>query len=246
MTRLPTVYRTVPTVYVVEDDAAARRSTEGLLGAAGLASRTFESAEAFLADVPPDSPGCLILDHALPGMTGLDLLPRLRERAYALPVLMVSGAGTVQMAVEGMKLGLYDFLVKPADPDELLSRVRAALELDARRRAAAARLDEIRARLATLTAREQELLELIVWGLPNKNIARELGISIKTVQHHRMSLMSKTGAANVADLVRMRMLASAAAVPPNDPTASRPTRGGAEPTHSAAPGPPAPLPDHDG
>lgn len=211
---MQTVYRTVPTVFVVDDDAAVRDQTSGLLDGAGLPHRAFESAEAFLRQVPPDVPGCLILDHSMPGMTGLELVVKMREQVYTLPVLMVSGAGSVALAVEGMKLGLFDYLVKPADPAVLLSKVRAALELDARRRAAAAELNEIRARLTTLTAREQELLELIVRGLPNKNIATELGISIKTVENHRGSLMAKTGAANVADLVRMRMLVAETGTPP--------------------------------
>jgi FixJ family two-component response regulator len=207
----------MPTVYLVDDDPAYRQSTESLLQTAGLAFESFESAEAFLQRVPPDAPGCLILDHIMPGMTGLELLSKMRDRHFALPVLMVSGTGSVPVAVTGMKLGLFDFLVKPPDPDVLLSRVRSALELDAQRRAAAAQLDDLRARFATLTAREQELLDLIVRGLPNKNIATELGISIKTVETHRGSLMTKTGAANVADLVRMKMLVTENTPPPTSP-----------------------------
>jgi two-component system response regulator FixJ len=236
---LQTVYRTVPTVYVVDDDAAVRHQTSELLDGAGLPHREFESAEAFLQNVPPDAPGCLILDHSMPGMTGLELIARMREQMYTLPVLMVSGTGTVSIAVEAMKLGLFDYLVKPADPGVLLAKVRAALDLDAQRRAAAAQLDDIRARLATLTAREQELLELIVRGLPNKNIATELGISIKTVENHRGSLMAKTGAANVADLVRMRMLATGATAVP---------AAGSAQTARVVPGtpPPAPSPGRPG
>lgn len=195
----------VPTVYLVDHDPATRQSTSALLESAGLPSQPFEAAETFLERVPAYSPGCLILDFYLPGMTGLDLIDRMREQAFSMPIVMASGASTVPLAVEGMKRGLYDFFEKPVDPDRLLSTVRAALDLDAQRRATAANVNAIRAKLATLTAREHELLELIVRGLPNKNIATQLSISIKTVENHRAHLMAKTGAANVADLVRMRM-----------------------------------------
>jgi two-component system response regulator FixJ len=195
----------VPTVYLVDHDPATRQSTSALLESAGLPSQPFDSAEAFVERVPADSPGCLILDFYLPGMTGLDLIDRMRERAFSMPIVMASAASTVPLAVEGMKRGLYDFFEKPVDPDRLLSTVRAALDLDAQRRATAANVNAIRAKLATLTAREHELLELIVRGLPNKNIATQLSISIKTVENHRAHLMAKTGAANAADLVRMRM-----------------------------------------
>lgn len=198
-----------PTVYVVDDDAAMRRSTGVLLESAGLPHKAFDSAEAFLADsIAPTMPGCVIIDLQMPGMNGMDLVARMRRERFALPMLVVTGTGSIPVAVEGMKLGLFDFLVKPVDPDVLLAKVQAALRLDAEQRSNVDSLRAIQEKLALLTPREHELLRLIVDGMPNKNIAAELGISIKTVENHRASLMSKTGALNAADLVRMKMLAT--------------------------------------
>jgi FixJ family two-component response regulator len=195
-----------PTVYVVDDDDGMRQSTGVLLESANLAFEVFESATEFLHKAQPDLTGCIILDFHMPGMTGMELIVKLREKGLILPILMVSGTGSIPVAVEGMKLGLFDFLVKPVDPDLLLAKANAAMELDAQQRENVAALNEIRAKLATLTPREEELLTLIVSGLPNKNIATEMSISVKTVENHRANLMTKTGAANVADLVRMKML----------------------------------------
>jgi FixJ family two-component response regulator len=197
-----------PSVYVVDDDAAVRRSTGVLLETAGLRCRAYESAEAFLADAEPAMRGCAIIDLHMPGMNGMDLVAKMRREQFILPMLVVTGTGSVPVAVEGMKLGLFDFLVKPVDPDVLLSKVQAAMRLDAEQRGDIDSLRVIEQKLALLTPREQELLQLIVSGMPNKNIASELGISIKTVENHRASLMAKTGALNAADLVRMKMLAT--------------------------------------
>jgi FixJ family two-component response regulator len=197
-----------PTVFVVDDDAGIRKSTCVLLESAGLPFREFDSATSFLSEYKPDMPGCLVLDLHMPGMSGIDLVERLRADKASLPILIVSGTGTVPLAVKGMKLGVLDFLVKPVDPAVLISKVQAALELDAQQRSDAASLNVIRQRLSTLTAREEELLRLLVSGMANKNIAAELGISIKTVENHRANLMEKTGALNAADLVRMAMLVS--------------------------------------
>jgi two-component system response regulator FixJ len=194
------------TVFVVDDDAAMRRSTAMLLEAADFPCEEFESAAAFLDDYRPARPGCLILDLHMPGMGGLELVERLRGQGVAIPVVVVSGTGTIPLAVQGMKLGVLDFLVKPVDPDVLVEKVRAALDIDRQQRDDAAALVPVRARLASLTPRERQLLKLLVSGLANKQIANELGISIKTVENHRASLMLKTGALNAADLTRMSML----------------------------------------
>jgi two-component system, LuxR family, response regulator FixJ len=195
-----------PTVFVVDDDPGLRRSTAVLLDSADLAFEAFDSAAAFLEEYRADRPGCLVLDLHMPGMSGIDLVERLRGEGSHLPILVVSGTGTIPLAVRGMKLGVLDFLVKPVEPDLLVSKIQTALELDARQRTNAAALDAIRRRLAALTPRERELLRLLVSGMANKTIAGELGISIKTVENHRASLMEKTGANNAADLVRMAML----------------------------------------
>lgn len=195
-----------PAVFVVDDDAGMRKSTCVLLESSGFQFRDFDSATAFLESYKRDMVGCLLLDLHMPGMSGIDLVERLRGDQILLPILIVSGTGTVPLAVQGMKLGVLDFLIKPVDPALLLSKVRAAIELDVQQRQNANELNAIRQRLSTLTAREQELLHLLVSGMANKNIASELGISIKTVENHRASLMDKTGALNAADLVRMAML----------------------------------------
>jgi two-component system response regulator FixJ len=197
------------TVFVVDDDAGMRKSTSVLLESAGLPYKAFDSAGAFLDDYRVEMPGVILLDLHMPGMNGMDLVERLRAERISIPIIVVSGTGTIPIAVRGMKLGVMDFLVKPVDPDVLMTKVRVALELDSKQRTDAAGINEIRGKLATLTPREQELLRLLVSGMANKNIASEMGISIKTVENHRASLMEKTGALNAADLVRMAMLASA-------------------------------------
>lgn len=195
-----------PTVFIVDDDPAMRRSTSLLLESANLKHQSFDSAGAFLEGVKPEHPGCLILDLHMPGMSGMDLVAKMRSDKFTQPILIVSGTGTVPVAVEAIKFGVIDFLVKPVDPDTLLGKVKSAVEADLQERADNEQLDQIRQRLASLTPREKELLDHIVAGMPNKNIATTLGISIKTVENHRASLMAKTNALNAAHLVRMTMM----------------------------------------
>ena len=200
-----------PTVFIVDDDPAIRRSTAMLLESDGLTSEQFGSADDFLDADTFDRAGCLVLDLHMPGINGLDLVERMHRRQVTLPIIVVSGTGTIPQAVTGMKLGIVDFLVKPANPDLLLAKVRGAIQLDAQLRTGAAALAEIRVRLAALTTREREALRLLVTGLSNKQVAAEMGISIKTVENHRSSIMQKSGALNVADLTRMSMLVNDAA-----------------------------------
>lgn len=200
----------VQTVYIVDDDPSMLRSTAMLMEAAGLRCEEFSTADGFLGNFDPNRSGCLILDLHLPGMQGIELVEKLRERKINLPIIVASGTGTIPLAVKGMKLGVMDFLVKPVDPDLLMGKVRAGLDLDREQRQNAAALDEVRNRLSKLTPREKELLKLLVSGRLNKQIAAELGISIKTVENHRARLMQKTGALNAADLTRMSMLVGAA------------------------------------
>lgn len=194
------------TVYLVDDDDAMRKSATLVLTSAGFQCRPFDSAAAFLEEFDPATPGCLVLDLHMAGMNGLELLERLRTDGVLIPVLIVSGTGTIPSAVKGMKLGVEDFLEKPVHPDVLLQKVRDALAKDMARRAESANIEPIRRRFATLTQREKEILVHIVEGLPNKLIAREMSISIKTVENHRARLVSKMEALNTADLVRMHML----------------------------------------
>lgn len=196
----------VPRVYLVDDDPGMRRSTGMLLDAAQLPFATYESANDFLADFS-DAPGCLILDLSMPGMSGLDLVRHLRGTGARLPVLMVSGTGTIATAVEGMKLGIVDFLEKPVDPETLLAKVRAALDADAAQRAAACAKKDLSLRFAELTEREIEVVKCLTRGLSNKQVAAELDIAVKTVDNHRTRAMRKLNALNAADLTRMAICA---------------------------------------
>lgn len=217
-----------PTVYVVDDDGAMRRSTCMILEASGFHYLAYDSAITFLAEFQRGSPGCLILDLHMPGMSGMELLQRLVDEQVTLPVIVVSGTGTIPVAVQGMKLGVEDFLEKPVHPDLLLEKVRSAMANDEKRRSEAAEFDALRQRFANLTAREREVLQFIVDGLPNKLIARQMNISIKTVTNHRANLIEKAGAVNTADLVRMHMLIK----PPDHPSAAA-----ARPAPTPAPAP---------
>ena len=196
-----------PTVFVVDDDPGMRASTGMLLESSGLRHEAFASAADFLDSYDKAQPGCLVVDLSMPGMGGMDLLQHLRSHGIRIPALIVSGTGSIPLVVQGMKLGIVDFLEKPADPVLLIEKVRIALELDEQQRADQASLQPIAQKLATLTAREKELLALLVRGLSSKQVAAALKISIKTVENHRAHLMQKTGALNAADLTRMAMLA---------------------------------------
>jgi len=194
-------------VFVVDDDPGMRKSVCMALESAQLPVQAFESAESFLAVYQPGTTGCIVLDLSMPGMSGIELLRHLRSKEIHLPVLVVSGTATVPKAVEVMKLGIVDFLEKPADHRLVVQKVQEALAKDAVQRAGAVEIDSVRQRFAALTERERELLKLVINGRSNKQIADDMGISIKTVANHRAHLMEKTGALNAADLVRISMLA---------------------------------------
>jgi FixJ family two-component response regulator len=199
-----------PTVFVVDDDAALCDALQGLLESAGFRVRTHRSAEAFLAAYEGGQPGCLVLDVRLRGMSGLDLQRKLNEQRIALPVILLSGQGDIPMAVRAIQAGALDFLEKPADDTVLLGRIRRALALDAGQRRAVRAQAELRARLQSLTPREQEVLELVLAGRQNKEIAAKLGVGLKTVEAHRKHLMGKMDVKHAVELVRAVMLARAA------------------------------------
>lgn len=190
------------TVFIVDDDEAMRDALAHLLDASGYPVRVFDSASSFLAAVDLDTPGCLLLDVAMPGMTGLDLHRHMIEQGCHLPVVFLSGHGDIPMAVQVIQAGAIDFLEKPVNGQVLLKRVKDALAFDACRRAEQADRNDSLARYQHLTEREREVMALVVAGLSSKEIARELGISHRTVEIHRAHVMAKCGCDNLPDLVK--------------------------------------------
>jgi FixJ family two-component response regulator len=192
-----------PVVFVVDDDPSMCRSLRRLLRASGLESRSFSSAQEFLAAEFPDRPSCLLLDVQMPGMTGLELQDQLRRLSRNIPIVFITGHGDVPMAARAMKAGAVDFLEKPFDQKDLLEAVRHALERG--RAATAERIEReaVQRRVDTLTPREYQVLELVVAGLLNKQIADRLGTVEKTIKVHRSRMMMKMQAASVPDLVRL-------------------------------------------
>ena len=190
-------------MFVVDDDAAIRKAVSRLLRSAGIAVAVFESPTEFLAQLDPATPGCLVLDLAMPGFDGLRLQTTLRETGSTLPIIFLTGQGDVSKSVQAMKHGAFDFLTKPVNAKNLLQAIRAAIERDAVARRKQGALSEIRARLDTLTPRERELLEHVVAGKLNKQIACDLGITEATVKMHRARVMAKMKVQSVAELARL-------------------------------------------
>ena len=191
------------TVFVVDDDASMRRSLDTLLRSVGLDVHLFSSAQEFMQAERPDAPGCLVLDVRLPGMSGLAFQQELGKAGIALPVIFITGHGDVPMTVRAMKAGAVEFLTKPFDDQALLDAIDAAIERDRARRRDSAGLAEVQGRYRTLTEREREVMQFVVAGRVNKQIAAELGLSLVTVKVHRGQVMRKMLARSVAELVRM-------------------------------------------
>lgn len=194
-----------PTVFVVDDDQGVRNSLRFLLKSSGLATRTLPAASEFLAVYKSSQPGCLILDVRMPGMNGIQLQQQLNLRGATIPVIFITGHGDVPMAVEAMQHGAFDFLQKPFRDQDLIDRIQRALERDAKTRATLAQHAAMRARLASLTPREREVMMLMTRGKLNKVIAAELGVSQRTVEIHRARVMEKSGVDSLAQLVRIVM-----------------------------------------
>jgi two-component system, LuxR family, response regulator FixJ len=194
-----------PTVYVVDDDDAVRNSLKLLLKSAGLVAETAASAPEFLNAYEPSNPGCLVLDVRMPGMSGLEMQHELNVRGAMIPVIFITGHGDIPMAVEAMQHGAFDFLQKPFRDSDLLDRVSRALARDAESRARLRHTDRIRERLASLSPREREVLDLVTQGKANKMVAGDLGVSQRTVEIHRAHVMQKMEAGSLAELVRMMM-----------------------------------------
>jgi two-component system response regulator FixJ len=193
-------------VHVIDDDEAIRQSLAFLLQAAKLEVKTYSSAMAFLDALPDTAWSCVITDVRMPGMSGVDLLRRLKELKIAVPVIVITGHGDVALAVEAMKVGAVDFLEKPFDDEVLLASVQSALKRqDGETKRYTERL-EIEGRLASLSNRERDVLGGLVAGRANKQIAFDLGISPRTVEIYRANLMNKMKAGSLSDLVRMALI----------------------------------------
>jgi FixJ family two-component response regulator len=190
------------TVFIVDDEGSVRDSQRWLLESIRLHVETFESAEAFLASYTQERSGCLVLDVRMPGISGPELMDQLNCIGAPIPIIFLSAHGDVPLTVRAMKGGAFDFLQKPYNNQEFLDRVRQALALDLQSRSQRKRVDDYSTKVATLTMREQQILERVVQGQTNKAIARDLAISFKTVEAHRSRLMRKMGVVSFAELLQ--------------------------------------------
>jgi FixJ family two-component response regulator len=190
-------------VYVVDDDSSVREAIKSLIRSVGLRVETFGTAQEFLKSARPDAPGCVVLDVRLPGLSGLDLQRELAANGINLPVIFITGHGDIPMSVRAMKAGALEFLTKPFRDQDLLDAIQQALERDRSARQQRSETAELRERFDSLTAREREVMGLVVSGLLNKQIAGELGTSEVTIKIHRSQVMKKMGAGSLAELVRM-------------------------------------------
>lgn len=191
--------------HIIDDDEAIRDALSWLLESRGVACATWPSAEAFLAawNEAPALSGCLLLDIRMDGMSGLELFDHLKARGLTLPVIFLTGHGDVPMAVSALKRGAFDFVEKPGNDNELVNRVIEAMALDARNRERQAGTDSVNSRLATLTSRERQIMDLILAGKFNKVIADELQISMRTVEVHRAHLLEKMGVRTAVELAQL-------------------------------------------
>ena len=190
-------------IAIVDDDPSVRRGLERLIRSAGWKAETFASAQEFLDRPRSEAPSCLVLDLQLPGLSGLDLQKRMAEAGLAIPIVFLTGHGNIPASVQAMKAGAMEFLTKPVDEEDLFKAIREALERDRRTRQRHAEMRELRDRYESLTAREQEVMQQVISGLLNKQIAAELNITEDTVKFHRGHIMRKMRADSLADLVRM-------------------------------------------
>jgi two-component system response regulator FixJ len=194
-------------VHLIDDDEDVRRALAFLLGTAGLAVRVYDSALTFLNSDETLTAGCIVSDVRMPGMDGLELQRRLKAKGVSLPMIIMTGHADVSLAVEAMKGGAVDFIEKPFSDEVLLSSIRLALGRSEALGESASQKEQVRERLAALSAREKQVLDGLVAGHPNKTIAYDLGLSPRTVEVHRAHLMTKMGAASLSELVRMALIA---------------------------------------
>jgi FixJ family two-component response regulator len=192
-----------PTVFVLDDDLSVREALRSLFRSVGLRCETFATAAEFLRHPRPDEPACLVLDVNLPGGSGLDLPTELTQHGVELPIIFITGHGTIPMSVRAIKAGALEFLTKPFSEPELLDAIRQALARDGEARMLRAEQHALQERFAKLTARERDVFSLVVAGRMNKEIAAELGTAEQTIKQHRGRVMQKLGARSVADLVHL-------------------------------------------
>jgi two-component system response regulator FixJ len=202
-------------VHVVDDDEAVRHSLEFLLATVAIKVRLYESAEAFLKNLPHFEPGCVITDIRMSGLSGLDLMKQLKEHGMSIPVIVITGHGDVPLAVEAMKCGAVDFLEKPFDDETLLAAVRSALSQHEHQDTRGAERADIMERLQSLSNRERQVLDGLIQGHPNKTIGFDLGISARTVEIYRANVMTKMRASSLSDLVRMALVAGVSQFSPS-------------------------------
>jgi len=196
-------------VHLIDDDEDVRRALAFLLGTAGLAVRVYESAISFLDKCDDFHTGCIVSDVRMPGMDGLELMRQLENRGARLPVIVMTGHADVPLAVSAMKAGAVDFIEKPFGDDVLLAAIEVAFDRGNKTVVAGPESAQVRTRLASLTAREKEVLDGLLAGHPNKTIAYDLGLSPRTVEVHRANVMTKMSASSLPELVRMTLLAGA-------------------------------------
>lgn len=192
-----------PIVYVIDDDPSVRRALRRLIKSSGVEARTFSSAERFLKAELPDREGCLVLDVQMPGLNGLDLQQELARSTKSLPIVFISGHGSIPMSVQAMREGAVTFLTKPFDDEDLLAGIHEAIERNRSERIDRDLVDHIQERIDTLTPRELEVYTHVITGKLNKQTASDLGISEKTIKVHRARVMQKMRVKSVAELVRL-------------------------------------------
>jgi two-component system CheB/CheR fusion protein len=197
-----------PVIFIVDDDRGVREAIESVLEEDGRTVEGYPTAEAFLDAYRPGHDACLLVDAGLPGMGGLELLQRLNDTGHRLPSIMITGQGDVPMAVQAMKVGALDFIEKPIRSQELLAGVARALELSRDSNKLSAWHEDAATRVASLTPRQRQIMERVLAGHPSKNIAADFGISQRTVENHRASIMKKTGSKSLPALARLALAAA--------------------------------------
>ncbi len=202
------------TIFVVDDDPGVRQSLEMLIRAIGQSVETYASAGEFLDAYTSERPGCLVLDLRMPGMSGLELQEELGSRGSNLPVIFITAHGDVPTAVDAVKGGAIDFIQKPFRDQDLIEKIELALEQNERALEETAKRGDVQARVASLTSRERQVMDIVVDGKTNKAMATELRLSERTVEIHRARVMSKMGAESLADLVKMALRARGDGSPP--------------------------------